>query len=251
MSITIKIKKNEKPILDAEKDWKTTAGLKSASQWKPGYSAAEFAHFVLDHKEEFRHIISSILSLCNLSTDQELDGEPEATSSLGKGFCRGGCRNHDLLLVGEDCVIGIEAKVKETFDNPIGKVIEEQKNSGKKAKSETETRGYKLFHYLTGKDKLSEEDNKLMYQLFTATRGTIEAAKTKQAIMLVIQLIPDGEDMSDKIQDNLSAFRKFISTINISETRSKASLSCFRFSNNVDSCWLCDYSVHFKDRTSK
>ena len=251
MSITIEIEKHEKPIIDAEEDWKTTAGPKSASQWKPGYSAAEFAHFVLERKEEFRNLISSILSLCNLSTDQKFEGEPEATSSLGKGFCRGGCRNHDLLLEGEDCVIGIEAKVTEPFDNPIGKVIEDQKNSGKKTKAETETRGYKLFHYLTGKDKLSGEDNKLMYQLFTATRGTIKAAKKKQAIMLVIQLIPDRGDKSNKIQDNLSAFRKFISAINISETRSRESLSCFRFSNNGDSCWLCDYSVHFKERTSK
>lgn len=69
--------------------------------------------------------------------------------------------------------------------------------------------------------------------------------------MLVIQLIPDRGDKSNKIQDNLSAFRKFISAINISETRSRESLSCFRFSNNGDSCWLCDYSVHFKERTSK
>lgn len=246
MSITIEIEKHEKPIIDAEKDWKTTAGPKSASQWKPGYSAAEFAHFVLERKEEFRNLISSILSLCNLSTDQKFEGEPEATSSLGKGFYRGGCRNHDLLLKGEDCVIGIEAKVKEPFDNPIGKVIEDQKNSGKKTKAETETRGYKLFHYLTGKDKLSGEDNKLMYQLFTATRGTIEAAKKKQAIMLVIQLIPEGHDNDPEFERNITDFKNFLSEIKIEDKKAMDDIICYKFRSGTDSCWLCDISVHFK-----
>lgn len=246
MSITLKIEKHDSTITDAEKGWKTIAGPKSASQWKPGYSAAEFAHFVLERKDEFCKLLKSILSLCGLSSNQDFAGEPEAISSLGKGFCRGECRNHDLLLIGNDCVIGIEAKVKESFDQPIGNVIKDQKVSGKRTKSESETRGYKLFHYLTGKDKLSEDDNKLMYQLFTATRGTIEAAKKKQAIMLVIQLIPEGHDNDPEFERNITDFKNFLSEIKIEDKKAMDDIICYKFRSGTDSCWLCDISVHFK-----
>ena len=48
----------------------------------------------------------------------------------------GGQRNHDLLMVGtKNCIIGIEAKVSEKFDNPFS--IELRKQAKKKEK-ETE-----------------------------------------------------------------------------------------------------------------
>ena len=47
--------------------------------------------------------------------NQNFECYAEAPKGLGDGFGRGN-RHHDLLMTGKNCVIGIEAKVSESFD---------------------------------------------------------------------------------------------------------------------------------------
>ena len=92
-----------------------------------------------------------------------------------------GPRNHDLLMLGKDCVIGIEAKVSELFDEDIAKRLNIPKgNRSKRAK--------RLIEFLMP-DKTQDEVSGIGYQLFTATRGTMCAALehgVEKCIMLVI-----------------------------------------------------------------
>lgn len=185
-------------------NWEIAWYPKSEKQWKDGRSSKEFAKYALS--DSFVSLISQIIRECGIK-EQILYAEPEAKSSLGKGFCSGGCRNHDLLMIGNDCVIGIEAKVDESFD----KNWEDALASQKKKNRESNTRAYKLRNYLaTGKDV-----NDIGYQLFTAVRGTIYSAitnKKKKCIFLVIVFdgeIKPNEKFEDKVEKNRADFIKF------------------------------------------
>ena len=118
--------------------------------------------------------------------EQNFECTPEAKSSLGKGFLKGGCRNHDLLMEGDkDCIIGIEAKVSESFDKDMEKILDKQKK--KYNDNETKTRAYKLRRYLVKED--NQDVDKIGYQLFTATRATINSAidnKKKKCVIIIL-----------------------------------------------------------------
>ena len=88
-------------------------------QWKEGRSAWAMANYVLNSSSNFKEMIEKILNDCQIQM-QSFKCEPEATAGLGIGFGGGGSRNHDMLMIGKDCVIGIEAKVSESFDDEIG-----------------------------------------------------------------------------------------------------------------------------------
>ena len=166
--------------IDSLEAWKELGNPKKDNQWKEGRSARLMAELAIERKPEFAKRVSDLLAECGIA-EQDFVCEPEAKTNLGKEMYLGGPRNHDLLMRGNDCVIGIEAKVSEPFDEEIGKRLEiEEGNRSKRAE--------RLIEFLMP-GKAQDDVKKIGYQLFTATRGTMCAALehgVEKSIMLVI-----------------------------------------------------------------
>lgn len=184
----ITFKKNNKEIRSLD-DWKELGHPKSEKQWKDGRSSKEMARFALSDK--FKEVIAEVLRQCNIE-EQDFVCEPEATTSLGPGF-NPGCRNHDLLMIGNNCVIGIEAKVSESFDEVISKVIKEQEP---KYSNITKTRAFKLIQYFRNNNSI--DCDSIGYQLFTSTRGTIYAAKEAKHCLNLIVVFTGNVDTNNE-----------------------------------------------------
>ena len=184
MEITFKNKKGE--VIN-DSNWEASWKPKTETQWKDGRSSKEFAKFA-SNEYFFAKLISQVLTSCGIA-EQNFECTPEAKSSLGKGFRTGGCRNHDLLMEGdEDCIIGVEAKVSESFDEDWINALNEQK----KKTNEEDTRAYRLRKRLVKFD--NEEVDKIGYQLFTATRATINyAIEKKKNKCIVLVIVFEGE----------------------------------------------------------
>lgn len=166
--------------IDSLEAWKRLGKTKKDNQWKEGRSARLMAELAIERKPEFAKRVSDLLAECGIA-EQDFVCEPEAATGLGEGMCRGGARKHDLLMRGNDCVIGIEAKVSEFFGEEIGKRLEiEEGNRSKRAE--------RLIEFLMP-GKAQDNVKRIGYQLFTATRGTMCAALehgVEKSIMLVI-----------------------------------------------------------------
>lgn len=196
-------KNNDKIV---ESNWEAMWQPKDKKQWKDGRSSKELAKFA--SSVSFQSLIYRVLCRCGIE-EQNFLCEPEAKNSLGRGFNKG-CRNHDLLMVGDkDCVIGIEAKVDESFDDDWKEVLCKQKE--KYNGDVTKTRAYKLRKYLAD----GEDVGDIGYQLFTATRGTISSALDKKKSKCVVLIIVfDGKiqpspNHNDKVNKNNKDFQKF------------------------------------------
>ncbi len=195
MKITFK-KDNE--TINSLESWEKNGGPKHNKQWKEGHSAYKMAYYAIKHTDEFIRTIQLVLKSCGLQ-QQDFVCEPEATIGLGQGMKSGGPRVHDLLMVGEDCVIGIEAKVSEPFGENISSVNKKQKEKS------TATRAEALWDFCI-RNNTSIDESPIGYQLFTATRGTMcSAIKAKKVncIMLVLSFIAEAKD---KNEDDYKSF---------------------------------------------
>ncbi len=197
-TMNIKFEKKGKEIKNID-DWKLVGFPKRDIQWRKGRSSMEMATFALSDK--FKDFIVEVLRSCQIK-EQNFICEPEATTSLGRGFGQGGCRNHDLLMIGEDCVIGIEAKVSEPFDKPVEVVFKNQKKD--KNKKSSDTRVYKLFQTLCAKEDVETkvENCNFGYQLLTATQGTIQAASKKQKNVILLVIVFKGDVCKESNYEN-------------------------------------------------
>lgn len=237
----ITFKKKDSCIRDLQ-DWEKVGNPKSSVHWKPGRSSMEMAKFALSNS--FEDAIKKVLDECNIK-EQNFVCEPEAKNSLGKGFNRGGCRNHDLLMIGEDCLIGVEAKVSESFDKDIDKVLEEQTPN---YSNKSDTRAYKLIKYLWQKDNIPN----VGYQLFTSAKGTLVASEKnnfKKCILLVIVFngnVEKERDYEKRIERNNKHFQKFLSGIGAND---EGLIS--RTENNQEiNCWIKKLEITISDQYS-
>ena len=173
--------------IDSLKAWKELGNPKKDDQWKEGRSARLMAELAIERKPEFAKRVSDLLAECGIA-EQDFVCEPEAATGLGKRMGRGGPRKHDLLMRGNDCVIGIEAKVSEIFDKEIGKRLKGNEGNKKSKESNKSTRAQSLIKCLIP-EKNQDKVMGIGYQLFTAARGTMCAALKQgmeKCIMLVI-----------------------------------------------------------------
>lgn len=212
---------------------------KKDNQWKKGRSAWAMANYAMNASSDFKEMIGRILSDCHIKK-QNFCCEPEAVAGLGKGFGRGGSRNHDMLMIGEnDCVIGIEAKVSETFDKEIGKILSESVTKKERAE--------KLIKYFVQKDDSNLRS--IGYQLFTATRGTLcSAAKENKpyAIFLVVVFTGDVEkehDYTEKFDKNNEDFIKFLQCVNANEN----GMIERKVNDKLIKCWIRKVEVKVKE----
>jgi len=195
MSITFE-KKGKR--IETFEQWEELGHPKSDKHWKPGRSAMEMARYAIEHTTEFESLIKDVLKQCGIS-EQDFICEPEANVSLGQGMKQGGPRNHDLLMLGsKDCVIGIEAKVSESFDESLEKAINKQ--SQKRKGNQEDTRAYQLLKFFVTSDSEEEKAKSIGYQLFSATRGAMQSALSQlytKAIMLVVVFTGDVQKESN------------------------------------------------------
>lgn len=202
--------KNKKSIVTEVDNWPHP---KKDKQWKPGRSAMELAKFVLSGTR-FQELINIVLTECNVNHDMNFKCYPEYKTSFGKGMGNGGPRVHDMLMKGCELVIGVEAKVLESFDEKM-RIKKGQQGRDKQGK----TRADKLAKILDGKRKINYED--IGYQLFSATYGTMKEAYDcgkDKCVMLVLVFkgnVCEENNYHKKCEENENDFNLFCKFVDV------------------------------------
>ena len=204
----IKISKNNNIITTVE-EWYLFAPPKAKGKhWKDGRSAKSLAQFMTDKNQVKK--LEDILVELKYDTNGVISCTPEANTVLP---CKGNGRNHDLLMIGEDFVVGIEAKVSESFGEEIStELIEASDNKkGRIDKLANELFGCKINEVKDGLE--------LRYQLLTGVYGTLleaENNKKSKALFLVI-VFTDGITREDEnaVNRNNDDFKNFCQQIGL------------------------------------
>ena len=204
----IKISKNN--IITTVEEWYQFAPPKAKGKhWKDGRSAKSLAQFMTDKNQVKK--LEDILVELEYNTKGVISCTPEANTVLP---CKGNGRNHDLLMIGEDFVVGIEAKVSEPFGEEIStELIEASDNKkGRIDKLANELFGCKINEVKDGLE--------LRYQLLTGVYGTLleaENNKKSKALFLVI-VFTDGLTSEDEnaVNRNNDDFKNFCQQIGLS-----------------------------------
>ena len=205
----IKISKNNNIITTVEEWYQFAPPKAKGKHWKDGRSAKSLAQFMTDKNQVKK--LEDILVELEYNTNGVISCTPEANTVLP---CKGNGRNHDLLMIGEDFVVGIEAKVSEPFGEEIStELIEASDNK----KNRIDTLANKLFGCKINEVKDGLE---LRYQLLTGVYGTLlEAEKNKKskALFLVI-VFTDGLTSEDEnaVNRNNDDFKNFCQQIGLS-----------------------------------
>lgn len=206
----IKISKNNNIITTVEEWYQFAPPKAKGKHWKDGRSAKSLAQFMTDKNQVKK--LEDILVELKYDINGVISCTPEANTVLP---CKGNGRNHDLLMIGEDFVVGIEAKVSEPFGEEIStELIEASDNKkGRIDKLAKELFGCEIYKV---KDGL-----KLKYQLLTGVYGTLleaENNKKSKALFLVI-VFTDGITREDEnaVNRNNDDFKNFCKCINLSE----------------------------------
>ena len=205
----IKISKNDNIITTVEEWYQFAPPKVKGKHWKDGRSAKTLAQFMTDKNQVKK--LEDILVELEYDTNGVISCTPEANTVLP---CKGNGRNHDLLMIGEDFVVGIEAKVSEPFGEEIStELIEASDNKkGRIDKLANELFGCKINEVKDGLE--------LRYQLLTGVYGTLleaENNKKSKALFLVI-VFTDGLTSEDEnaVNRNNDDFKNFCQQIGLS-----------------------------------
>lgn len=192
-------------IIKTVDDWKQFAPpMSKEKHWKKDRSAMSLAEFMTDKKQVKK--LEQVLEGLKYKTRGYIQCTPEAVTSLpgsGKGRC------HDLLMIGNDFVVGIEAKVTERFGESIAK---EQKGASGNKLYRIDSLAKDLFGC-----EVNEDYEGLKYQLLTGVMGTlIEAVKNSKskALFLVIVftdgITAQGQKAKNNNDNDYSEFCKYL-----------------------------------------
>lgn len=208
----VELKSKEGHQIKTLKDWLDYAPpAKKEEHWQDGRSAKELARYIVGEKGCLPKELEYVLTKLECKEGTKLIGIPELVTKLDS---RGRGRTHDLLLVKEnEIVVGIEAKVDETFDKQVYEIIEELVGkNGEEAQGK-----YKRLKGLYESIYDSKIDKTyLRYQLLAATVGTlIEAknAKASKAALVIITFVDTLSGVSKQMIRNEEDLNYFISTI--------------------------------------
>ena len=200
-------------LIERMEDWALISGPVKKNQWKDDYSAMEFArlwfqkningHLTTIVPDQIQNIInyafgpSEILFCIPEKETQILDS--------GEG------RHHDMFIYGvsenkNPFIVGIEAKVREDFDELISKKLD---NAYGKSKSKIPTRIETISnHFCLARSHIDD----LYYQLFTGVEGTAQETlnyKVENGLFLIVQINPN-EKIDEKIKEHEEDIKKFI-----------------------------------------
>lgn len=201
--------------------------LPKKTQWKKGYSAMEFATYILGGNEgngEMPRELKFAIESTGIK-NQDYKWKPEHETRFGNGFGSGYGRNHDLALWGDDTFIGIEAKVNEDFDKKVKDWIVEGNSEG--SKNNRNNRINAMCKLIFGEEYNESKDyfRELRYQLFSALTGVVKEAKNsgkKNAILIIMTFDKKDKDGKRVLNDisyneNKEDFESFLTKIEKSE----------------------------------
>ena len=195
------------------------------SQWVEGRSAMEFARYMTSSNGSLPLELDAYLKSIGIKCGNFVCYPEEVTSFTGSG------RHHDGLLVCNEIVVGVEAKVSEPFDNSISYKMEHAKKNHDKGEN-MRIRLYNSLKILKPSfdDQTLESVPSLMYQLISGTVGTIIEARNRnvrKAAFIVIEFVGDvkqEKNYDDKVKENQKAFEDFIKFIGLTEKKDE---ECF------------------------
>ena len=210
-----------------------------SNQWKIGRSAFEFARYMTSYGGTVPSAILQYLQSIGIQA-YNFECEPERITSFSKKeiskLCpgwnleRGEGRHHDGLMwsTGNDCVIGIEAKVSEPFDRSIKDRIESAKNNHDQGEN-TKKRILESIRIIKGEKEQNKEWLKkdLMYQLLSATIGTVIEAKklgATNAVFLVIEFtgnVCKEKNYDAKVDKNRKDFDNYMEFLGLGQEDDK------------------------------
>jgi hypothetical protein len=160
-------------------EWETLAAPASYKHWKPDRSAYELARAWLDG--EGLAAVQRVLRNCVPALrPREIVAEAQTRFDAF-----GGPRNHDLLIVGDDVIVAVEAKVDEAFDRTLAKYradAERRRAVGKGTNAPERLNG--LLAALVAPGRAAPEA--LRFQLFSATGGALAEASNRAAGTAVV-----------------------------------------------------------------
>ena len=189
--------KDRKTEISSLDDWRKFASPAGKDrQWEDGFSAKEHAKYILKKKEE-NNLGNEIDSVSNCMI------YAEAVTSFGKGFGKGKARNHDSLIILDDLVVGVEAKVEENIGKTWGELDKTTENKQK--------RYFGISEKIYGKGITPKND--ISYQLMQSSFATIiEANKAdkRNALLLIITYIAKDNQKTEK---NKEVVKEYINSI--------------------------------------
>lgn len=199
------------------------------SQWTEGRSAMEFARYMISSNNRLPKELSSYLNSIGFKDENYTCYPEEVTSFDNFDLGKGSGRHHDGLLVSENYLVGIEAKVSEPFDNSILTKLDRAKSNSDKGDNMRKRiiNSLKLLNSSFNDDTL-ESVKTLMYQLISGSVGTIiESYKRNicNSAFLIIEF--DGEvqkkekNYDEKVENNQKAYNEFLVFLNLTDKDNK------------------------------
>lgn len=196
-------------IITNVKQWQQFAPpMGKEKHWKDGRSAKSLAQFMTD-KHQIKKL-DNILTELGYKTRGRILCTPEANTTLPG---TGNGRNHDLLMIGKDFVVGIEAKVSESFGNSISKeLIGASENKQKRI----DTLAKELFGC-----EINADSEDLKYQLLTGVMGTffeaIKNSKPKALFLVIVFTDSITSKDANAVVSNNQDFEDFCKYIGLSK----------------------------------
>ncbi|MCQ2145992.1 MAG: hypothetical protein MJZ16_00580 [Bacteroidales bacterium] len=179
-------------------------------QWKEGRSAMEFARYMTSSNGKLPKQIEAYLKAIGIK-DKSCYCIPEHVTEFPQQLLgKGSGRHHDGLLVSDSIIVGIEAKVSESFDKSVRETLKEAMSNKDKGKNMRD-RIINSLKMITRKPTPDESEvSHLMYQLISATVGTVLEAELRgkdKAVVLIIEFAGDIEDYgnTDKYKQEVAA----------------------------------------------
>ncbi len=221
----MKVKIEKSNLISSLESWyKYAAPEGGASQWVDGRSAKEFARYMLSETNDLPNAVTQYLETIGFK-GRECKCYPEQVTDFPSKFGTGSGRHHDALLISSQWLVGIEAKVSESFDAEIKDWLKagEKNNDGGANRRKRVQESLKL---ITGKN-YSEADLKdarieqLRYQLISATVGTIIEAQKKELKKACLLIIEFGGDVRKEaefeahIENNAGDYNRFLDFLQI------------------------------------
>lgn len=198
-----------------ENDWKLyypPAG--KDKQWKPGFSALEFAKAVINKgfETEINNLLGNLKFDSNKVYPEHLTYFDDVSS---------GPRHHDMACIctqdEKKVALCFEAKVKESLDQKLKKAIID---NSKSKKSNKPFRVRNFCKLLFKKDYDSSTMGEIYYQLLSGAMGTLTFAyenDISRCYFIIYQLVPEYDSrFFTTIKKHKRAINDFIQQINSS-----------------------------------
>ncbi len=205
----MKLEISKTNIITTPEQWMQFAPPKDKEKhWKDGRSAKSLAMFMTDTIQVKK--LENVLNELGYNSKGIVSCTPEANTVLPG---RGNGRNHDLLMIGKDFVVGVEAKVSEPFGKSIsGELVGASANK----RYRINTLAKELFGC-----EINADTEVLKYQLLTGVAGTFREANINakpKALFLVI-VFTDGikKEEEKAVENNNKDFADFCKYIGLSE----------------------------------